>query len=82
MLENEGKEIPKEKDTLRVAKFSRRQFLQRAGMAAGGAAITSISPVVYDSYNSGWMIALQLSTPDELKTLLTAQQYSDLAAKK
>ncbi len=82
MLENEGKEIPKEKDTLRVAKFSRRQFLQRAGMAAGGAAITSISPVVYDSYNSGWMLVVQLNKPDELKALMTAQSYRDLVTKK
>jgi len=41
-----------------------------------------IEPVVNDPYNTGWMIAIQLSTPDELETLLTAQQYSALVAKK
>ncbi|RJO62685.1 MAG: hypothetical protein C4542_02325 [Dehalococcoidia bacterium] len=41
-----------------------------------------IQPLVIDVYNTGWVIAIQLGKPDELKTLLTALQYRDLVAAK
>ena len=41
-----------------------------------------IQPLVIDVYNTGWMMAIQLSKPDELKALLTALQYRDLIAAK
>jgi glycine cleavage system H protein len=41
-----------------------------------------IEPLVNDPYNSGWIIAIQLSKPDELKALMTALQYRDLVGKK
>ena len=41
-----------------------------------------IQPLVIDVYNTGWVLAIQLSKPNELKALLTAQQYRDLASKK
>ena len=40
-----------------------------------------ILPLVDDPYNSGWMLVVKLSKPDELKTLLTAQSYKELVAK-
>ena len=43
MLENQEKEPRKKRSILRVAKFSRRQFLKRTGVAAAGALITSIA---------------------------------------
>jgi glycine cleavage system H protein len=41
-----------------------------------------IQPLVFDVYNTGWMMAVQLSKPDELKALLTAQQYVNRFATK
>jgi len=41
-----------------------------------------IEPLVNDEYRNGWLIVIQLNKPDELKTLLTAQQYRDLVSKK
>jgi glycine cleavage system H protein len=34
-----------------------------------------MEPLGVDPYNSGWMIAVQLSNPEELKSLLTPQDY-------
>lgn len=34
-----------------------------------------------DPYVSGWMVTMELSNPEELDTLLTPQEYSDLNAK-
>ncbi len=41
-----------------------------------------IEPLVNDPYNTGWIVAMQLSKPDELKSLMTALQYRDLVSKK
>jgi glycine cleavage system H protein len=43
---------------------------------------TEIEPLMISAYNGGWMIVVQLSKPDELKGLMTAQMYRDLIAKK
>ena len=43
---------------------------------------TVLEPVINDPYNGGWMLVVQLSKPDELKSLMTAQNYRDLVAKK
>jgi glycine cleavage system H protein len=39
-----------------------------------------ISQINDDPYNTGWMIVVQLSNPNELKSLMTAQSYSNLIA--
>ncbi len=36
--------------------------------------------VTEDPYNGGWIIVVQLSKPEELKSLLTPQKYRDLVA--
>jgi glycine cleavage system H protein len=43
---------------------------------------TEIEPLMNSAYNEGWLVVVQMSKPDELKSLLTAQQYRDLVAKK
>jgi glycine cleavage system H protein len=43
---------------------------------------TVLEPVINDPYNGGWMLVVELSKPDELKALLTAQSYRDLVMKK
>ncbi|OGO17003.1 MAG: hypothetical protein A2Z02_03105 [Chloroflexi bacterium RBG_16_48_7] len=50
-------------------------FLVRQGKQGQGGYISSINT---DPYNSGWMFVVQLSKPDELKVLMTAQSYRDL----
>jgi len=37
-------------------------------------------PVVGDPYRQGWMIVVQISNPEELKDLLTPEQYLDLVS--
>ncbi|MBU8712889.1 glycine cleavage system protein GcvH [Brevibacillus parabrevis] len=32
-----------------------------------------------DAYSGGWMIVVEISNPDELSELLTAEQYADFA---
>ena len=34
-----------------------------------------------DPYGKGWMLVIQVSSPQELKALLTAQQYAEFLAK-
>jgi glycine cleavage system H protein len=41
-----------------------------------------IAPIMNDPYGGGWLIVVQLTKPDELKALLTPQQYLDLLKKK
>jgi len=43
---------------------------------------TVLEPVINDPYNGGWMLVVELSKPDELKTLMNAQSYRDLVTKK
>ncbi len=57
--------------------LQRNDFL--VALAANG---KEIEPVVIDPYNSGWMIVVKITSPDELKGFLTPQQYRDLVAKK
>ncbi len=40
-----------------------------------------IMPLNDDPYNAGWMMVVQLSKPDEVKSLLTYQAYADLVSK-
>jgi len=37
-------------------------------------------PVVGDPYRQGWVIVVQISNPEELKDLLTPEQYLDLVS--
>jgi len=39
-----------------------------------------LEPIVESPYVGGWMVVVQLSNPDELKGLMTAQQYAALVA--
>jgi glycine cleavage system H protein len=41
-----------------------------------------LDPLIYDPYNGGWMVVVQLSKLDELQGLLTAQSYLALVTKK
>ena len=50
------------------------------GLGKQGSAL--ISPINDDPYDAGWMVVVQLSKPDELKSLMSAQSYRDLVAKK
>jgi glycine cleavage system H protein len=43
---------------------------------------TELEPLMTSAYNGGWLIVVQLSKPDELKSLMTALAYRDLVAKK
>jgi glycine cleavage system H protein len=36
-----------------------------------------LEPLIKDPYNAGWMMVVQLSQPDELKSLLSAENYRD-----
>jgi glycine cleavage system H protein len=40
-----------------------------------------IRPINDDPFNSGWMIVVQISKPDELKSLLSPQKYKELVSK-
>jgi glycine cleavage system H protein len=37
-----------------------------------------MDPIIEDPYNGGWMLVVQLTKPDELKGLMSAQSYKDL----
>jgi glycine cleavage system H protein len=37
-----------------------------------------LAPLSDDPFNSGWMVVVQISIPNELKSLLTAQAYVSL----
>jgi glycine cleavage system H protein len=40
-----------------------------------------LEPIINDTYNTGWMLVVKLSNLEELKTLLSAQNYRDLVTK-
>ena len=39
-----------------------------------------IAYITNDPYNSGWILVIQLTKPEELKSLLTSQNYKNLVA--
>ena len=41
-----------------------------------------LTPIIQDTYNSGWLLVAQLSNPAELSDLVTPQKYIDLVTKK
>jgi glycine cleavage system H lipoate-binding protein len=45
------------------------------------ASLEGIHVMVDDPYGGGWLVVMLLSKPDELKGLLTPQQYITLSSK-
>lgn len=37
-----------------------------------------LDPIIFDPYNSGWLVVVQLNNPTELNSLLTPQAYVNL----
>ena len=42
----------------------------------------ALTPLIQDTYNSGWMVVVQMSKPAELDDLVTPQRYIELVIKK
>jgi glycine cleavage system H protein len=40
-----------------------------------------LEPLMNSAYNGGWMVVVQMSKPEELKSMISAQAYLDLILK-
>lgn len=82
-IETEGETLDKEEvfGTIEAVKTVSDVFMPVSGKIVEANEKLTETPEVAnkDPYGEGWMIRIEMTNPDELKELLTAKQYAEIA---